>query len=111
MTLIYDMDSGAGADKLGGKAAALIELRSNGFNVPPFFVISPKGFTTKGLTKDAKQDLKTAMASLKGSRFAVRSSGRAEDGVEHSHAGQFLSQLNISRGKISDSAHQVWLSG
>ena len=111
MTLIYDMDSGAGADKLGGKAAALIELRSNGFNVPSFFVISPKGFTTKGLTKDAKQDLKTAMASLKGSRFAVRSSGRAEDGVEHSHAGQFLSLLNISRGKISDSAHQVWLSG
>lgn len=111
MTLIYDMRSDAGAEYLGGKAAALIELRRNGFNVPHFLVISPIGFTAEGLTKDAKQALKSAMTSLTGARFAVRSSGRAEDGVEHSHAGQFLSLLNITRSKIPEAAHQVWLSG
>jgi pyruvate,water dikinase len=43
--------------------------------------------------------------------FAVRSSGREEDGESHSHAGQFLSTLNVAKSEVEAKAQEVWRSG
>ena len=50
--------------------------------------------------------LASHVAALGPGPFAVRSSGRDEDGAAHSHAGQFLSLLEIPAGGIEDAALQ-----
>ena len=64
---------------IGGKARQLRELQRAGFRVPEFLCSPP--------------DLARAIEQL-GTPLAVRSSGSAEDGVNHSFAGQFRSFLN-----------------
>lgn len=46
-----------------------------------------------------------------GSRFSVRSSGAAEDGRQHSFAGQFLSRLNVPATGLSQAVLDCWASG
>lgn len=76
------------ADRLGGKAATLVELQSAGFRVPEF-VVSP-------------EDLDATIERL-GTPLAVRSSACGEDGIDHSFAGQFCSFLNLhSVDEVSD---------
>lgn len=65
---------------IGGKARQLVELQLAGFNVPEFLCSPP--------------DLAKALEFL-GRPVAVRSSASAEDGREHSFAGQFRSFLNL----------------
>jgi len=77
---IFDMTSPQAASIVGGKAAVLMTLAAQGFNIPPFFVISPEAFDSAGLRPEAKSALNSALKSLKGNKFAVRSSGRDEDG-------------------------------
>lgn len=90
----------------GGKAAALARLVALGFDVPPFFVVS----SSPGSDLDAKA-LENAIAGLGEGPFAVRSSGREEDGTAHSHAGQFLSLLNVPANNVASAVRKVWDSG
>lgn len=66
---------------VGGKAAALLELRRAGFRIPET-ICSP-------------EDLASAFRRL-GPPVAVRSSATLEDGSRHSFAGQFESYLNLN---------------
>ncbi|MEO0385208.1 MAG: PEP/pyruvate-binding domain-containing protein [Pseudomonadota bacterium] len=95
----------------GGKAGALDRLARSGFNPPAFFVLLPSAFGEAGLIETHAQALTNALETLGSGPFAVRSSGAQEDGAEHSHAGQFLSLLNISADDVKDAAYQVWKSG
>jgi pyruvate,water dikinase len=95
----------------GGKARALDRLAGAGFNPPAFIVVLPSAFTSAGLTPECRKLLAEAVATLGKGPFAVRSSGAQEDGAEHSHAGQFLSILNVTSRGVAKAAHRVWLSG
>ena len=92
--------------QFGGKAAALARLASLGFDVPAFFAIDAALFNGAGAP-----DISAALDRLGTGPYAVRSSGRDEDGTTHSHAGQFLSILNVARNDVAAAAQRVWLSG
>lgn len=99
----------------GGKAAALARLKAAGFDVPDFVVIPATAFT-QGATgprpaRGLKSELAKALAGFGPGTFAVRSSGRSEDGASHSHAGQFETLLNVPAGGVLDAAARVWASG
>ena len=111
MTSYLRMHDSSSVQTSGGKAAALSALVSQGFNVPPFFVLTEKAFLAEGLATDSLEKLPVFMAELGQGPFAVRSSGREEDGNSHSHAGQFSTFLNIAPEDVAKSAHQVRLSG
>lgn len=96
---------------VGGKAAALGRLVAAGFDVPSFFALPPECFTDRGLRPELRPALTAAVAALGGDRFAVRSSGREEDGSAHSHAGQFLTRLEVAAADVEAAAHEVWRSG
>jgi phosphohistidine swiveling domain-containing protein len=95
----------------GGKARALDRLARAGFNPPAFFVLLPSAFDQAGLMETEAQPLVDALKTLGPGPFAVRSSGAQEDGAEHSHAGQFLSLLNVPADDVKTAAHKVWESG
>lgn len=95
----------------GGKARALDRLAEARFNPPAFFVVLPHAFTQAGLKSEHRKAMADALATLGKGPFAVRSSGALEDGAEHSHAGQFLSILNVTSRSVAKAAHKVWLSG
>lgn len=101
----------APATRIGGKAAALSALVAEGFDVPPFLVIAPEGFDENGLGAAALQELETHLPTLGEGPFAVRSSGREEDGAASSHAGQFLTVLGVARADVPREAMNVWRSG
>jgi len=107
---IIDMSMPKSASVVGGKAAVLMALAEQGFNVPSFFVITPDAFESSGLKKEAKTELNAALSALESHKFAVRSSGREEDGVRHSHAGQFLTVLNVNASNVARSAIDVFKS-
>jgi phosphohistidine swiveling domain-containing protein len=96
---------------VGGKAHALCFLVQQGFNVPAFLMISPQAFSGEGLNPVALEEIKQHIAGLGNGPFAVRSSAVEEDGAAHSHAGQFLSLLNVARDDVPAAAEKVWQSG
>ncbi|MCK7611172.1 PEP/pyruvate-binding domain-containing protein [Roseibium sediminicola] len=96
---------------VGGKAFVLAEMAAKGFKVPRFVVIPPECFQDGRLERDMRERLNEAVRTLAGSAFAVRSSGRAEDGAQDSHAGQFLTLLNMSAVDVPDAAERVFASG
>ena len=73
------------APVVGGKAASLGELMSEGFNVPDGFVVTSE--------VDVIHDVEEAYYDL-GNSVAVRSSSIAEDGKRYSFAGQYDTFLN-----------------
>lgn len=95
----------------GGKAKSLARLAEAGFNPPEFFVILPGAFGESGLKTNHEKALADALKQLGDGPFAVRSSGAQEDGAEHSHAGQFLSVLNVDAADVAMQAQKVWRSG
>jgi rifampicin phosphotransferase len=92
--------------RVGGKAAALARLTKLGFDVPAFFAIAP-ALVGKGSSFDFTE----ALRRLGDGPYAVRSSGCEEDGAAHSHAGQFLSVLNVAADDIAAAVLRVWESG
>ncbi|MEQ1783978.1 MAG: PEP/pyruvate-binding domain-containing protein, partial [Hyphomonadaceae bacterium] len=95
----------------GGKGAALAKLAAT-FPVPAFFVIAAEAFDESGLLPDARESVNAGITRLgRGGRFAVRSSGREEDGADSAHAGQFETELNVSADDVTAAAHRVWRSG
>lgn len=95
----------------GGKAAALSALVAKGFDVPPFLVLTGGAFGEKALEPEIGQEVQRRLGEIGSGPFAVRSSGREEDGAHHSHAGQFLSLLDIPAAKVASAAWKVWMSG
>jgi len=95
----------------GGKGAALAKLAAT-FPVPAFFVISAEAFDATGLKAEARTSVNEGITRLgRGGRFAVRSSGREEDGADSAHAGQFETELNVAADDVAAAAHRVWTSG
>ena len=101
----------ASAARIGGKGAALSALVAKGFEVPPFAVLLPDAFDESGLKPEALDTLRAHLAKLGQGPFAVRSSGREEDGAHASHAGQFLSVLEVAPDDVPREALNVWRSG
>ena len=101
----------AGTEKVGGKAAMLMRLAAAGFDVPPFLVIEPARLENEISAQLASAELTTRLPLLGPGPYAVRSSGREEDGASHSHAGQFLSILNLSAAEVPAAARRVHASG
>ena len=94
----------------GGKGAALAKLAAT-FPVPAFFVIPAEAFDEAGLKVDAREEVKQGLQRLGAGPFAVRSSGREEDGADSAHAGQFETELNVAATDVAAAAHRVWKSG
>jgi len=94
----------------GGKGSALAKLAAK-FPVPAFFVIPAEAFDEAGLKVAAVPQVSAALAKLGAGPFAVRSSGREEDGADSAHAGQFETELNVAAGDVPAAAHRVWKSG
>lgn len=110
--LVNDKDARTRSSQaIGGKALALAELVEAGFKVPPFFVIPSGAFQAGRLPEDRRSAIDEACRTLAGVRFAVRSSGAAEDGAEESHAGQFLSRLEVAVEDVPATAEEVFASG
>ncbi len=94
----------------GGKGAALAMLAAK-FPVPAFFVIPAEAFDETGLRAEARVEVKQGLQRLGPGPFAVRSSGREEDGADSAHAGQFETELNVPAADVPAAAHRVWKSG
>lgn len=78
----------------GAKAAMLGRLLRAGFAVPDGFALPV------GSGAGWERELTGVLATLGGSRFAVRSSAPGEDGSEASFAGQFRTALNVSSDEV-----------
>ena len=78
------------------KARHLEILQEQGFPVPKFILVS----------ENEEADL----SFFERDCFAVRSNFSAEDGGEHSFAGQFLTRLNVKREKVKEAVQEVFAS-
>ena len=107
MEMLVSQNAATDPQAVGGKAAALSQLAGLGFNPPPFFVIRAEAFASHAPPKG----LSDRIAALGEGPFAVRSSARAEDGIEHSHAGQFETVLNVAANDVWATAKKVFDSG
>ncbi|SDX18132.1 pyruvate, water dikinase [Ruegeria halocynthiae] len=115
MTFIVTQTEAEDVSVVGGKAAALSYLSRHGFAPPAFFVITNDAFRMGRSGPVAQKGLRSAVTAaletLGPGPYAVRSSGRSEDGVEHSHAGQYATVLGVSADSVLAAAKQVWQSG
>ena len=88
----------ADAAEVGGKAASLGELLAAGVRVPRGVVLPVElGAASPEVRRTALAD---AAAVLDPGPFAVRSSGVAEDGDEHSFAGMYETVLDVAPGDL-----------
>src|SRR5829696_6923560 len=94
--------------ELGAKATNLARLASARFPVPPGFVVTPAAEEHLG---EMSAQILDAAAALGAERFAVRSSGTAEDLEGASFAGQYETLLDVrvdelpaAVGRVFDSA-------
>ena len=78
------------------KARHLEILEEKGFPVPKFILVS--------------ENEEVNLSFSKKEYFAVRSNFSAEDGEEHSFAGQFLTRLNVKREKVQEAVQEVFAS-
>lgn len=115
---------------LGGKAATLVCLAQANFPVLPGVVLSPQAFwdslslcngdaLTLGnyrlptrlaplVIAEVKQCLES-LGTLE-QRWAVRSSALAEDGTQHSYAGQLETVLGVELAELESAILKVWQS-
>jgi len=108
---IHDMQSAAGAGTVGGKGATLMRLAALGFDVPGFVVVEAAAFHSPDSEVATGAALLAQLESIGPGPYAVRSSAREEDGSAASHAGQFLSLLNIAAADVPAAARKVFESG
>ena len=78
------------------KARHLEILEEQGFPVPKFILVS--------------ENEEVNLSFSKKEYFAVRSNFSAEDGGDHSFAGQFLTRLNVKREKVKEAVQEVFSS-
>ena len=121
--------------EVGGKGYGLVRLKSAGFKVPPFFIISTKGLeyflsanghslvSLAGLTDAQERLIQFEFpADLRGSildayrrtfgtaSVAVRSSGTIEDMEGESKAGRFETVLSVKENQLLDAVKKVYAS-
>ncbi|WP_243420996.1 PEP/pyruvate-binding domain-containing protein [Micromonospora globispora] len=89
---------------IGGKAAVLAELVAAGFPVPPGFVVTTKALDDPQLNRR----LAAVAAGLDGDRFAVRSSGAAEDLPDASYAGLYETYLNVPTEELAQAVRRCF---
>jgi len=95
----------ADAAEVGGKAASLGDLLAAGVRVPDGLVL---GHGAGPLDADARRSLLEAVAAELGAGpFAVRSSGTAEDGMDHSYAGIYETVLDVSAENVPAAVDRV----
>lgn len=111
MTYVVTARFAVNARLVGGKAASLGRLASAGFAPPDFFAIVPDAFAHGIVRQQAAEEILHAVAKLGTGPFAVRSSGRCEDGAGDAPAGQYVSMLNVEAEAVLDAAMRVWQSG
>ncbi len=112
LAAVGDADPGL----VGGKARGFAVLARAGLPAPDGFVVTTTAHrdATAGAGR-MDEALAAHLAGLVGAMgdapLAVRSSATAEDGAEHSHAGQFLTRLGV-RGpeEALDAIHACWES-
>ncbi len=109
--MIISMDGKQDIAKTGGKSAALMRLLKAGFNIPAFLTVTPDSFTKKSIDKAVRMQLLETVNKLGPGPFAARSSAVEEDGDAHSHAGQFLSLLNLTKRQLPAACFKVFMSG
>ncbi len=88
-------------DRIGGKAYNCGRLRQAGFPVPDGLVI-PADVPEEAIHAVAAHPWFDAQPA--DALYAVRSSGLAEDGADHSFAGIHETHLKVPRGEISEAA-------
>jgi phosphoenolpyruvate synthase/pyruvate phosphate dikinase len=93
-----------GRVEVGGKAAVLAELSAAGFPVPPGVVVTAAAFDEPGF--DAL--LASAARSLGAERFAVRSSGVAEDLADASYAGLYETYLDVPADDLAEAVRRCF---
>lgn len=94
-----------GVSHLGSKAATLAQLSAEGFPVPTGLVVTP---AAEERWEEASEQLLKKAAQLDGQRFAVRSSGIAEDLDDASYAGQYETVLDVSLDDLPNAVRQVF---
>ena len=108
-TKIVPGHSASDAERCGNKAASLARLSRDGFRVPKFLVVPVDGDMTDA---DYLARLRAFAGALGGpATYAVRSSGLAEDGGNHSHAGMYRTYLNVTDTDLADRIAAVRGSG
>ncbi len=83
----------ADVSEVGGKAGGLGDLLAEGVRVPDGVVLTAGA--TRMTADERRSLLQQAASALGGGRFAVRSSGVAEDGNERSYAGMYETVLDV----------------
>ena len=78
------------------KARHLEILEEQGFPVPKFILVS--------------ENEEVDLSFFERDCFAIRSNFSAEDGGDHSFAGQFLTRLNVKREKVKEAVQEVFSS-
>jgi pyruvate,water dikinase len=99
----------ADRDVVGGKAATLADLLSAGFPVPSGFVVTEAAIDEAGKVIDTSALLESA-ARVGARRFAVRSSGAAEDLPDASYAGLYETILNVTAKDLIDAVERCFAS-
>lgn len=110
-TFFHGMNEAEGPKTVGGKAAMLLRLVARGFDVPAFFTIEPTAFGGGMADTELAKAIATRLADVGPGPYAARSSAREEDGASASHAGQFLSVLNLAADEVPAAARKVFESG
>ena len=94
----------AGRTAVGGKAAVLAELSAAGFPVPPGMVVTAAALDDPRL----EPRLAAAAGRLGGDRFAVRSSGAAEDLPDASYAGLYETYLGVPADGLAEAVRECF---
>src|SRR5450755_166848 len=105
---VIDLAQAGAADRarVGGKAAVLGELVTAGFRVPPGVVVTAPALDVDGWDIELAQMAR----GLGVERFAVRSSGAAEDLPGASYAGMYETYLNVTAHGLSAAVRQCFAS-
>ena len=119
-------------DTVGGKAEGLGKLMDAGFEIPRSFCVTTGAFLAvvrplarraddleelremivhTPLPQELVDEIRERMAAMEATRWAVRSSGIAEDTELRSYAGQALSVLNVAGlDAVLEATRRVWAS-
>jgi phosphohistidine swiveling domain-containing protein len=95
------------ASEIGAKAANLARLARHDFPVPPGLVVTPAAVER---WEEARPRLLEAATRLGAERFAVRSSGTAEDLEGASFAGQYETMLSVPLDGLPGAVRKVFES-
>src|SRR4051812_8489881 len=104
--LVIMLSEAGTADRtsVGGKAGVLGELTATGFPVPPGLVVTAAAVTIDGW----EASVRAAARSLGAVRFAVRSSGSAEDLPDASYAGLYETYLNVGGDGLAEAVRRCF---